>query len=85
LSFDINYQTLRLHKLLLKKVELRKLEKRVSEKGYSIVPYQIYIFERGLAKIDVQLVQGKKTYDKRASIKEKDSKREMDRMKKIKL
>jgi len=85
LSCDINHETRRLRKLLLKKVELRKLEKRVSEKGYSIIPYRIYISDRGLAKIDIQLSQGKKSYDKRDSIKERDNKREMDRLKKIKL
>ncbi len=80
-----NHETRRLRKLLLKKVELRKLEKRVSEKGYSIIPYRIYISDRGLAKIDIQLAQGKKSYDKRDSIKERDNKREMDRLKKIRL
>ena len=85
MSCDINHETRRLRKLLLKKVELRKLEKRVNEKGFSIIPYRIYMSDRGLAKIDIQLCQGKKSYDKRDSIKERDNKREMDRLKKIKL
>lgn len=80
-----NHETRRLRKLLLKKEELKKLERRVSEKGFTIVPYRIYLSDRGLAKIDIQLSQGKKSYDKRESIKAKDNKRELDRMKKIKL
>jgi len=80
-----NHETRRLRKLLLKKDELKKLERRVSEKGFTIVPYRIYLSDRGLAKIDIQLSQGKKSYDKRDSIKAKDNKRELDRMKKIRL
>lgn len=80
-----NHETRRLRKLLLKKTELKKLEKRVSEKGFSIVPYRLYISERGFVKLEIQLAQGKKAYDKRDSIKERDNKREMDRLKKMKI
>ncbi|MCB0653786.1 MAG: SsrA-binding protein SmpB [Saprospiraceae bacterium] len=80
-----NHEPRRLRKLLLKKAELRKWEKRVKEKGFTIVPYKIYISERGLAKVEIALAQGKKSFDKRDSIKEKDNKRDMDRLNKIKL
>ncbi len=74
-----NHETRRPRKLLLKKSELRKLEKKVKERGYSIIPYRLYIGERGLAKLEIALARGKKSYDKRESIKEKDQKRDMAR------
>lgn len=77
-----NHETRRERKLLLKKNELKKLERRVKEKGLTIVPYKIFFSDRGLAKIMVILGQGKKAYDKRDSIKERDAKRDLDRMKK---
>lgn len=80
-----NHETRRLRKLLLKKQELRKWEKKVKEKGFTIIPYKLKLNERGLVKIEVVLGQGKKSYDKRESIKERDNKRQMDRLKKIKL
>ena|SRR5690606_19020222 len=66
-------------KLLLHKAELNKLERRVTEKGLTIIPYRIYFSERGHVKCEIWLAQGKKAFDKRDSIKEKDIKREMDR------
>jgi SsrA-binding protein len=78
-----NHETRRERKLLLKKSELTKLEKRVSEKGFTIVPYRIFFSERGYAKMEVFLAQGKKSYDKRESIKQKDIKRDLDRRLKI--
>ena len=78
-----NHETRRERKLLLKKNELKKLERRVKEKGLTIVPYRLYLSERGLAKLDIRLAQGKKSYDKRQSIKERDNKRELDRVKKM--
>ncbi len=77
-----NHETRRDRKLLLRKPELRKLEKKVKEKGFTIVPYRMYIGERGFAKLEIVLGQGKKSYDKRATIKERDNKRELDRVKK---
>ncbi|MGB0862499.1 MAG: SsrA-binding protein SmpB [Saprospiraceae bacterium] len=70
-------------KLLLKRRELRKWIKKTEEKGYTIVPYKMYFSERGFAKLEIALAQGKKTYDKRATIKDRDNKRELDRMKKM--
>ncbi|MEL7220585.1 MAG: SsrA-binding protein SmpB [Bacteroidota bacterium] len=78
---QFNHEERRVRKLLLKKVELKKWEKRVKEKGLSIVPYKLYITERGFAKVEIALGQGKKNYDKRDSIKQKDLKRDIDRMK----
>ena len=66
-------------KLLLKKTELKKLERRVSEKGLTIVPYRIYFSERGHAKCEIWLAQGKKEFDKRNTIKERDVRRDIDR------
>ena len=79
-----NHDPIRPRKLLLKKAELKKLERKVKEKGLTIVPYKLYISERGFAKILIELAQGKKSYDKRESIKARDSKRDLDRIKKIK-
>ena len=80
-----NHEPRRTRKLLLKRTELRKLEKKMKEKGFTVVPYKMYLSERGLAKLEVVLVQVKKSYDKRQSIKEKDNKRDMARLKKIRL
>jgi len=80
-----NHETRRERKLLLKKSELKKLARKSTEKGFSIVPYRLYFSERGLVKLEIHLAQGKKTYDKRDSIKERENKRDLDRLKKMKL
>ncbi len=80
-----NHESRRDRKLLLKKQELKKLHRRVKEKGFSIIPYRVYFSERNLVKIEIALAQGKKSYDKRESIKEKDNKRSLDRLKKIRI
>lgn len=67
-------------KLLLNKKELRKLQRGITETGYTIVPTKLFINEKGLAKLVIALAKGKKEYDKRQSIREKEDKREMDRM-----
>ena len=77
-----NHETRRNRKLLLRKAELKKLERRVREKGFTIVPYKLYLTERGFAKLRVVLATGKKTFDKRESIKQRDDKRSLDRIKK---
>ena len=77
-----NHETRRDRKLLLRRPELKKLDRRVREKGLTIVPHRIYISERGFIKIEIALAQGKRAYDKRESIKEKDVRRDLDRMKK---
>ena len=78
-----NHETRRDRKLLLRKPELKKLEKRSTEKGLTIVPYKLFFSERGFAKIELFLAQGKKSYDKRQNIKERDAKRDLDRIKKL--
>jgi SsrA-binding protein len=69
--------------LLLQKKELRKLKAKGEEKGYTIVPLRIFTNERGFAKIEIALATGKKEFDKRDSIKDRESKREMDRAMKV--
>ena len=66
-------------KLLLNRKELRKLEGKMKEKGYTIVPLRIFFSDKGIAKIEIGLGKGKKLYDKRESIKERDTQREMKR------
>ena len=80
-----NHDARRDRRLLLRKPELKKLERRVTEKGLTIVPYRLYFTERGFAKLEIALAQGKKAFDKRDAIKERDNKRDLDRLKKIKL
>ena len=67
-------------KLLLPRKELNKLQRAVKEKGLTIVAVKLYINEKGYAKLLIALARGKKEYDKRASIKEKDLRREMERL-----
>ncbi len=75
-----NHVERRERKLLLTKKELRKLEKAVKETGKTIVPIVLFINDRGLAKLEIALAHGKKEYDKRQSIKERDDKREIQRV-----
>ena len=70
-------------KLLLQKKELKKLFKEVTKDGLTIVPLKLYINEKGWAKLSVALARGKKNYDKRETIKDRDNKRNLDRIKKI--
>lgn len=69
-------------KLLLNRKELKKLEKDVEAKGLSIIPLKMFTNEKGIAKLDIALCRGKKNYDKRETMKERDSKRDIDRIKK---
>jgi SsrA-binding protein len=62
---------------------MRTLEKKIKEKGVTHIPYRLYLSERGLAKLEVNLAQGKKSYDKRNAIKERENKRDLDRIKKM--
>jgi len=72
-------------KLLLNRRELKKLERKAKEKGFTIIPYKVFFNDRGLVKIEIALAQGKKVYDKRQSIKDKDAKRDLERIKKSRL
>lgn len=69
-------------KLLLNKKELRKLEKDSENKGLTIIPLRLFTNEKGLAKLEIALCRGKKNYDKRETIKDRDTKRDLDRIKK---
>jgi SsrA-binding protein len=66
-------------KLLLHKRELRKLENKLKEKGYTLVPLRIFFNEKGYAKLEIGLGKGKKTYDKRETIKQRDTEKEIKR------
>jgi len=77
-----NHATHRDRKLLLTRKELRGLANDSKESGLTIVPTRIFINEKGLAKMEIALCRGKKQFDKRESIKDKDSKRELDRARK---
>ena len=73
-----NHEPTRPRKLLLHRRELRKWDKAAAQQGYTIVPLKLY-FRNGLAKIEIGLARGKKLYDKRADIAERETKRRLDR------
>ena len=66
-------------KLLLNRKELRKLENKLKDKGYTIIPLRIFLSEKGLIKMEIGLAKGKKLYDKRETIKDRDTQREIKR------
>ncbi len=74
-----NHDPIRDRKLLMTKRELRKLAENLKDQGLTIIPIRLFTSERGLAKMEIALAKGKKLYDKRESIKERDVKRETDR------
>lgn len=76
-----NHEATRERKLLLNKKELKKLLSKTNEKGLTVIPVRLFITGRGFAKLEIALAKGKKIHDKRDSIKEKDVKKEMARMK----
>ncbi len=69
-------------KLLLNRRELKKLERKSKDKGFTIIPFKVYFNDRGFVKVEIALAQGKRKYDKRQSIKERENKRDLDRIKK---
>lgn len=75
---QFNHEPLRPRRLLLHRTEIRRLIGKVKEKGYALIPLKLY-FTHGLVKMELALATGKKLYDKRQSMAEKDAKREMDR------
>jgi len=75
-----NHAPRRDRKLLLNYTELKKLTGKLKDKGLTIIPIRLFINERGLAKLQITLAKGKKNYDKRESIKQKDVKRQLDRL-----
>lgn len=76
-----NHDATRERKLLLKRSELKRLEGKIEEKGLTIVPTRLFINDRGLAKLEIAVGKGKKLHDKRDSIKEREAKRELGRLK----
>ena len=78
-----NHEPERERKLLLKRAELKKLKSKTDERGLSLIPIRVFTTARGFAKLEIALAKGKKTHDKRESIRERDSRRELARIKTI--
>jgi SsrA-binding protein len=78
-----NHKPKATRKLLLNKKELKKLNKEVQNTGLTIIPLRLFINDKGYAKLDIALAKGKKLFDKRETIKDRDNKRNLDRIKKI--
>ncbi|MBA2330334.1 MAG: SsrA-binding protein SmpB [Bacteroidota bacterium] len=74
-----NHDPVRDRKLLLNKKEIKKLQAKMKEKGYTIIPLRIFFNDKNLAKLEIGLAKGKKLYDKRETIKQRDTEREMKR------
>ncbi|MEI7470907.1 MAG: SsrA-binding protein SmpB [Chitinophagaceae bacterium] len=74
-----NHEPMQERKLLLNKRELKKIEGKIKEKGYSVIPLKIFITEKGLAKMEIGLAKGKKIHDKRDSIRERETDRDIKR------
>ena len=83
-SNEKDHNPSRKRKLLLNKNELKKLMKETINSSNTIIPLKLFINEKGLAKIEISLAKGKKLYDKRETIKDRENKRDLDRLKKIK-
>ena len=79
---DFNHQPKSERKLLLNRNELKKLEREVRNSGLTIIPLRLFTNDRGLAKLQIALCKGKKEYDKRETIKKRESKRRLDQVKK---
>ena len=74
-----NHEPRRDRKLLLNRTEINKIERKIKAKGLTLVPVNLFINNKGLAKLDIALAKGKKIHDKREDLKQKDAKREMER------
>lgn len=81
-SKHFNHKAKTERKLLLNKKELKSLLKDVQNKGLTIIPLRLFLNDKGRAKLDIALARGKKNYDKRETIKDRDNKRDLDRLKK---
>ncbi len=81
-SSNFNHNPKASRKLLLKKNELKSLSKEIKSTGLTIIPIRLFINDKGIAKLLITLAKGKKLYDKRASIKDRENKRDLDRLKK---
>lgn len=78
-----NHEPYRERKLLLNRTELNKISKKIKDTGVTIVPTAMFVTDKGLAKLDIALARGKKLYDKRQSIKDREVKRDLDRKYKL--
>ena len=76
-----NHEATRERKLLLKRSEIKKIDGKIEEKGLTLVPLRLFINDRGFAKMEIAIGRGKKLHDKRSTIKEREAKRELNRMK----
>lgn len=74
---QFNHEPLRPRKLLLKRAEIRKLSVKLLERGFTLIPLQLY-FKKSLAKVELGLARGKRQYDKRAAVRERDQDRDLD-------
>jgi SsrA-binding protein len=81
-STHVQLDPVRPRKLLLKKAEIKRLIGKIEEKGYSLIPTKVYFTAKGIAKVQLALAKGKKKYDKRHALKEKEQKREIDQARK---
>jgi SsrA-binding protein len=81
-AHHMNLDPLRTRKLLLHGKEIKRLIGKTKEKGYTLIPTKVYFSEKGKAKAEIALAKGKRQYDKRRALKEKELKREMDQAKK---
>ena len=77
-----NHRSKSERKLLLHKKELKKLQKEVQNVGLTIIPLKLFVTDKGWAKLQIALCKGKKLYDKRQTLKDRDHKKSMDRLKK---
>ncbi len=77
----LNHEPLRERRLLLLKKEIYKIAKKLDDQGISLIPIKLFITDRGFAKMEIAVAKGKKLFDKRDDLKEKDAKRELERMK----
>ena len=75
-----NHQPRRDRKLLLNRTEINKIERKIKSKGLTLVPISLFINKKGLAKLEIALAKGKKIHDKREDLKQKDAKRDLDRI-----
>ena len=74
-----NHQPRRDRKLLLNRSEINKIDRKIKSKGLTLVPVNLFINKKGLAKVEIALAKGKKIYDKREELKKKDAKREIEK------
>ncbi len=78
-----HYETKRKRKLLMRRPEIKKLAGKIHERGYTLIPLLVYLSPRGIVKLELGLAKGKRKFEKRQAIKERDIRRELDKAKKV--